>query len=59
MQGDVVFGKLDTDQNQVTARKFQITAIPTLLVFKNGQLADRMVGALPQVSIQEKIKSYL
>jgi thioredoxin 1 len=59
MQGDVVFGKLDTDQNQLTARKFQITAIPTLLVFKNGQLADRMVGALPKANIQEKLKSFL
>ncbi|MFW5987355.1 MAG: thioredoxin family protein, partial [Methanohalophilus sp.] len=59
MQGDVVFGKLDTDQNQLTARKFQITAIPTLLVFKDGKLADRMVGALPKANIQEKLKAFL
>ena len=42
--GKVKVGKLDTDANRDTAMKYQINAIPTVLVFKNGQLAQRIVG---------------
>lgn len=42
--GKVKVGKLDTDANRDTAMKYQINAIPTVLVFKNGQLAHRIVG---------------
>ena len=48
MQGKVVFGKLNVDENPVTSAKHQIMSIPTLLVFKNGALVDQIIGAMPK-----------
>lgn len=56
MQGKVVFGKLNTDDNRLTSMEYQISAIPTLLVFQNGNLVDRVVGALSKEQIVERIK---
>jgi thioredoxin 1 len=47
-KGKITFGKLNTDENQDVAAKYGIQAIPTLLIFKDGKLADRKVGALPK-----------
>ena len=58
MQGKVVFGKLNVDENPMTSAKHQIMSIPTLLVFKNGDLVDRLVGALPKEALKEKLGSY-
>jgi thioredoxin 1 len=55
MHGKVVFGKLNTDLNRITAAKYRISAIPTLLVFQNGILVDSLVGALPKQQIADKI----
>src|SRR5215510_11716195 len=43
--GKVVFGKLNTDENFATATRFNIMAIPTMLILKQGQLVDQIVGA--------------
>lgn len=59
MSGSVVFGKLNVDQNMMTANKYGISAIPTLLVFKNGVLADKLVGAYPKATLVAKIQRYL
>ena len=48
LHGKVVFGKLNVDENPGTSMKHQIMSIPTLLVFKNGNLVDRLVGAYPK-----------
>lgn len=58
-KGKVVFGKLNTDQNISTAQKYGIMSIPTLLFFKNGELVDRLIGAVPRQYIEEKLKSIL
>ncbi len=57
--GKVVFGKLNTDENQATAVKYGITAIPTLLFFKNGKLVDQVIGAVPRQHLEEKIKKII
>jgi thioredoxin 1 len=58
-QGKITFGKMNTDENQVIAGKYDIQAIPTLLIFKNGKLADRKVGALPKKVLEgELTKSF-
>jgi thioredoxin 1 len=44
-EGKIAFGKLNTDENENIPMKFNISAIPTLLVFKNGEMVDRIVGA--------------
>jgi thioredoxin 1 len=59
LKGTAVFGKLNVDQNMATSRTYNISAIPTLLVFKNGKLMDRLVGAYPKALIKKNIQKYL
>jgi len=49
--GRYVIAKLNVDENPRTAAQFQIRSIPTLLIFKNGQLVDRLIGAQPKQAI--------
>lgn len=53
------FCKLDVDNNQETAGKFGIRSIPTLLMFKNGEVVGNIVGALPKDMLQQKIQETL
>jgi len=54
--GDVVFGKLNTSEEQGIANRYAITAIPSLVFFKNGKPVDKIVGALPKGEIVRWIK---
>ncbi|MGA2971043.1 MAG: thioredoxin [Candidatus Bathyarchaeia archaeon] len=56
--GKVVFGKLNVDENPETAQKFNVMAIPTLLVMKNGTEVDRIVGVLPKSQLEAKIGAF-
>jgi thioredoxin 1 len=58
-EGKLKVLKLNTDENQATASEYQITGIPTLLVFKNGQLIDRIVGAMPQDALEKKLGAHI
>jgi len=51
----VVVGKLDVDHNPETARNFGIRNIPTILFFKNGEVVDKQVGAVPKQKLVEKL----
>ena len=57
--GKIVFGKLNTDENRMSAEKYNIMSIPTLLVFKNGNLVDQVVGAMPRQELEPKITKLL
>lgn len=57
--GRILFGKLNVDENQKVAMQYQIMGIPTLLVFKNEKLVDRIVGAMPRQILEPKITRYL
>ncbi len=57
--GRAVFGKLNVDENMQTSNKYRISAIPTLLIFKNAKLVDKLVGAYPKPALAGKIKKYL
>jgi len=46
--GKIVFGKLNVDENRGIAMRFNIMSIPTLLIFKDGRLIKRVIGALPK-----------
>jgi len=54
---DITFGKVDTEAEQALASTAQISAIPTLMVFRDGILVFRQAGALPAKSLEELISS--
>ena len=58
MQGKIVFGKLNVDENQMTSMKYQIMSIPTLLVFKKGNLVDALIGAYPKDILKKRLERY-
>jgi thioredoxin 1 len=59
MQGKVVFGKLNVDEEKMTAVKFGITSIPAMLIFKNGKFVDKVIGAVPKQNIIQKLQPYI
>lgn len=58
MQGKIVFCKVNVDENPVTSLKYKIMSIPTLLVFKNGNLVDKIIGAYPKEELKNKLSLY-
>jgi thioredoxin 1 len=58
-QGKITFGKLDVDNNQSVAMKYNIMSIPTLLIFKDWQLIDQIVGAMPKNQLEQRLIQYL
>ena len=57
LQGDVVIAKLNADENQQVPGHFGVTGIPTLLLFRDGQLVDRVVGALPKPQLKARLQA--
>jgi thioredoxin 1 len=54
-EGKAVIGKVDVDSNPEISAKFGIRSIPTLLVFKNGEIVDKQIGAVPKTVLSEKL----
>ncbi len=57
--GRLKVAKLDVDKNQELAIRYQVMSIPTLLFFKNGQVVDRIIGAVKEQEIVQKIEALL
>ena len=57
--GKVKFGKCDVDNNQQIALKYGIRSIPTLLIFKGGEVVEQIIGAVPKQHIQSKLDDVL
>ncbi|MEQ9221431.1 MAG: thioredoxin [Cyclobacteriaceae bacterium] len=57
--GKAVIGKVDVDANPEVSAKFGIRSIPTLLVFKNGEVVDKQIGAVPKTVLSEKLEAQL
>ena len=55
-QGKVKIGKMDVDSNQATPMRYKVTGIPTLLVFKGGQVVEQLVGYKPKDAISQVLK---
>jgi thioredoxin 1 len=57
--GKVVFGKLNVDENRDTVTKFEVTAVPTLLFFRNGERVDRVLGVVTHKVLEQRVKKLL
>ena len=57
--GKAKFVKINTDENQDLAERYNIMSIPTIMIFKNGDVASRTVGAGPAAMYKQKIDSVL
>ena len=57
--GKVKVLKMNTDENPQVASKYGIRSIPTLMIFKGGEQADMVVGAVPQKTLAETLDKYL
>jgi len=51
--------KLNVDENQLTAAKYEVMSIPTLIVFKNGEPAKKIIGAMPKRRLQQELEPAL
>lgn len=55
LQGKVVVAKVNVDENDAIAAEYGIRAIPTMLLFKGGQLVDTFVGMMPKAALKDKL----
>ncbi|MDF2909585.1 thioredoxin [Sporolactobacillus laevolacticus] len=51
--------KLDVDENQATASKYGVMSIPTMFLFKDGEVVDKVVGFQPKEALAERIKQHI
>jgi len=58
-KGKVRVAKLNIDQNPVTAERFNIMSVPTIIIFDNGQAKDRLTGAVPKLLIMQKMAPFV
>jgi thioredoxin 1 len=58
-EGKIKIAKMDVDENRQTPARFGIRSIPTLILFKEGKVAQTLVGALPKGDIEKELKKLL
>jgi thioredoxin 2 len=58
-KGRVRVAKLNIDQNPMTAGRFNIMSVPTIIIFDNGQARDRLIGAVPKLQIMQKMAPFI
>jgi thioredoxin 2 len=59
MVGRAKFTKLNIDENRLTAQRFNVSGIPTLLVFKNGRLVDQITGLVPKAALSAQLQKFV
>ena len=59
VQGKVNIYKLNTDENLKTAKEYSISGLPSILIFKNGQAVERLVGLMPKSTLVNNIQKHL
>lgn len=58
-EGKAVIGKVDVDSNPQVSMKYQIRSIPALLIFKNGEVVDQIIGAVPKSVLKKQLDAQL
>ena len=58
-EGRAVIGKVDVDNNPAVSAQYGIRSIPTLLFFKNGEIVDKQIGAVPKSVLSKKLEAQL
>ena len=58
-EGQITIGKVNVDEQPHTAAHYRIQSIPTVMVFRNGQLVDKAIGAVPKKVLTEKLHAVL
>jgi thioredoxin 1 len=58
-EGKLKVGKMDVDRNSATPMRYKVTGIPTLLVFKGGQVVEQLVGYRPKEAIQQALEKHI
>jgi thioredoxin 1 len=56
---DLTIVKLNVDENQQTAANYQVLSIPTLILFKNGEVAKKVIGAYPKRKLEQELEPVL
>jgi thioredoxin 1 len=58
-QGKVKVGKVNTDENLILSSKYNIMSIPSMLIFKNGEVVDQIIGAMPKQKIIAQLEKWV
>lgn len=58
-EGRALIGKVDVEENNDLAEKYAIRSVPTIIFFKDGEMVDKQVGAVPKAVLESKIKALL
>ena len=58
-EGKIKFGKVNVDDNQELAKKFEISSIPNFVLFKDGEPVEHFVGSISSGELEEKLNSFL
>jgi thioredoxin len=56
---NIAVGKINIDENHTITSSYMVMSVPTLLIFKNGELVDRITGTKPKNEIKRKIETYI
>lgn len=59
LEGKAIVGKVNVDDNSETPQAYGIRSIPALLIFKNGEVVDKLVGAVPKSQLLEKLEAQM
>ena len=59
MKNDATFLKVDIDQSLELARRFEVSTVPTVIVFKDGKEAERLVGFIPKQKLEDMVKAHI
>ncbi len=58
-RGKIKFGKVNVEDNHELSQKFNVSSIPNLIIFKDGKVADQIIGAMSAEDLEEKLREFI